>query len=62
LTKAHLQNSDIKSALQGLKAAAKAMPYVKGFVSNFSSSLNLGEELDELDLNGDGIELLGCKI
>jgi hypothetical protein len=44
-----------------LKAAAKAMPYVKGFVGNFSSSLDLDEELDKLDLNGNGIDLLGCK-
>jgi hypothetical protein len=61
LTRAHLHNSDMRSALHGLKAAAKAMPYIKGFVANFSASLNLDEELDKLDLRGDPIELLGCE-
>lgn len=37
------------------------MPYVKGFVSNFTDSMNMEEELADLDLRGDGIDLLGCE-
>ena len=61
LTRVHLHTSDMRSALQGLKAAAKAIPHIKGFVANFSASLNLDEELDKLDLRGDPFEILGCK-
>ncbi|XP_054168189.1 phospholipid-transporting ATPase ABCA1-like [Oppia nitens] len=59
LTKAHLHNSEMRSALNSLKEAIKAMPYIKGFVANVSQSLNLDEELDKIDLKGDPIELLG---
>ena len=61
LTRVHLHNSDMRSALNGLKAAAKAIPHIKGFVANFSESLDLDEELDKLDLKGDPFEILGCK-
>lgn len=56
-----MAKSEIEPALKGIKAAAKAMPYVKGYVHNFSQALNLDEELEQLDLSSDGIELLGCK-
>jgi len=61
LTKAGLEGDDIPRALEALKEAARAMPYVKGFVSNFSHSLDLEEEISHLDLRGDGIDLLGCE-
>lgn len=61
LNRAKLSRDDIPNALQGLKAAAKTMPHVKDFINNFSDSLDLNEEIKELDLSGDGIDLLGSK-
>ena len=62
LARLHLHNPEMKSALEGLKAAAKAIPHIKGFVANFSNSLDLDEELDKIDLTGDPFEILGCKL
>lgn len=61
LNKANLAGDDIPRALDGLKEASRAMPYVKGFVNNFTKSMDLEEELGHLDLRGDGIDLLSCK-
>lgn len=59
--KAGLAGDDIPRALAALKEAARAMPHVKGFVNNFSKSMDLEDILQDLDLRGDGIDLLGCK-
>lgn len=37
------------------------MPYVKGFINDFTKLMDLQDELGHLDLRGDGIDLLGCK-
>lgn len=58
LTKAQLSYEDVPFAINGLKVAAKAMPSVKGFISNFTDSLDLQEELSHLTLSGDSLELL----
>lgn len=49
---------EVDPAMMSLRAAANAMPKVKGFVSNFTKSLNLANELQGLNIKGDAISLL----
>lgn len=56
-----LNKDEIPQALFGLKAVSSVMPYVRHFVDEFKATLALPEELQTLDLKGEGIDLLACK-
>ena len=53
---------EVPKIVQGIKEASQvAAPYLKILVHNFSSILNLEEDLNQLDLTGNGTDLLACK-
>lgn len=57
-----LSREEVPKIVQGIKEASKvAAPHIKILVHNFSSILNLEEDLNQLDLTGNGTDLLGCK-
>lgn len=53
---------EVPKIVQGIKEASQvAAPHLKILVHNFSSILNLEEDLNQLDLTGNGTDLLACK-
>lgn len=53
---------EVPKIVQGIKEASKvAAPHLKILVHNFSSILNLEEDLNQLDLTGNGTDLLACE-
>lgn len=56
-----LNKEEIPLALAGLKAVSAVMPHIRNFVDEFKATLALPEELQTLDLKGEGIDLLGCE-
>ncbi|XP_074594749.1 phospholipid-transporting ATPase ABCA1-like [Brevipalpus obovatus] len=59
MEKAGLTRGDLPGSLRSLKVAAAAMPSVKDFIHNFTSTLDLQEEIRKLDFRRNGIDLLG---
>uniref|UniRef100_T1KYU1 ABC transporter domain-containing protein n=1 Tax=Tetranychus urticae TaxID=32264 RepID=T1KYU1_TETUR len=58
LKKAGLLRPSVPESIASLRAAATAMPFVMNFINNFSVSLNLHEDMNQLDLKKDGIDLI----
>ena len=61
MEKAGLTRGELPGSLRSLKKAAAAMPSVKNFIHNFTSTLDLQEEIRKLDFRRNGIDLLGSK-
>lgn len=57
-----ISKEEVPKIVQNIKEASKiASPHLKILFHNFSSILNLEEDLNQLDLTGNGTDLLGCK-
>ena len=61
LVQARLKRTDVPIALHGLKAAGKAMPLIKNFVHNFTTALDVQEDLVQLNSKKGNIDLFDCK-
>lgn len=59
LTKSGISRDDVPRAFDGFKDAARAaVPHIRNLVKNFSKIVDLEEEFRQLDLRGDGTDLL----
>ena len=62
LSKRGVNRDDVPRTFDGFRDAARAAaPHIRILARNFSKIIDLEEELNKLDLTGDGTDLLGCK-